>query len=137
MLLSEKLEQLEGLKKKFRPNLSETELNELKEQFNALEFSIIGLIPDMCHVYGILIECFDPEGKPVCTYEVYDERYANNAMEVISKASRIYYKDVAFWNTIAGYDCFDVVRIYLNLANIPIIKFHKASEIRRLAIKKD
>ena len=135
MALREKIELLDQLKDRYDSDLSEPELERLRAEFDTLELSKIGFIQDKEHDRGRLFVCPDPEWEFPDVYEVAEE-FMPKAIEVIYDAIALYYRESYFWDEVTGLISDDLVRIYTNLNNIPIIRYFPAKEVELLNVRK-
>ena len=135
MTLREKIELLDQLKEKYHPDLSESELEGLRTEFDTLELSEIGFIQDKEHDRGNLFVCPDTEWEFPRVYEVAEE-FMPKAIKVIYDAIALYYKESYFWDEVTGLFSEDLVRIYTNLNNIPIIRYFPVKEVKLLNVRK-
>ena len=117
MTLREKIKLLDQLKERYHPDLSESELEGLRAEFDTLELSEIGFIQDKEHDRGDLFVCPDLEWEFPKVYEIAEE-FMPKAMEVIYDAIALYYMEGDFWDEVTGLISDDLVKIYTNLNNI-------------------
>ena len=135
MTLREKIELLDQLKERYDPDLSDSELEGLRAEFDTLELSEIGFIQDKEHDRGDLFVCPDLEWEFPKVYEIAEE-FMPKAMEVIYDAIALYYMEGDFWDEVTGLISDDLVKIYTNLNNIPIIRFFPVKNVNLLNVRK-
>ena len=135
MTLREKIKLLDQLKERYHPDLSESELEGLRAEFDTLKLSEIGFIQDKEHDKGNLFVCPDREGELPVVYEVAEE-FMSKAIKVIYNAIALYFKESNFWDEVTGLISDDLVNIYTKLNNIPIIRYFPVQEVELLNVRK-
>lgn len=133
MTLHEKIKLLDQLKEKYYSE--KCDLEELRKDFDKLQLSEVDFIHDEKNRQGKLFVCPDSEWEFTKVYEIAEE-FLQNAMDVIYDAIVLYYRESDFWDEVTGLISGDLVRIYTNLNNIPIIRFFNTSNVELLNVRK-